>query len=195
MGVMPSAFASITNAFADKASQLIKNADGAVNVDVTLSSTPSQVIYRIGSNEALAFSVNSAGRFKRLEVNTNKLASYRDFNVSKSDSETLVTLKPSYINDLVEGEYELKFAFSDGIATAKVSATYINALNLETLSTGYIAPDGVMNAAATNFVYSEKVPVKEGDTFSIRRIGKFKYNGIIKNTKSNHIIIEILKYL
>lgn len=36
--------------------------------------------------------------------------------------------------------------------------------------------------------------LKEGDIFSIRRIGKFKYNGIIKNTKSDHLIISILKY-
>ena len=37
--------------------------------------------------------------------------------------------------------------------------------------------------------------LKEGDTFSIKRIGKFKYNGVLKNTKSDHIIIEILKYI
>lgn len=36
--------------------------------------------------------------------------------------------------------------------------------------------------------------LKDGDTFSIRGIGKFKYNGIKKNTKSNHLIVEILKY-
>ena len=36
--------------------------------------------------------------------------------------------------------------------------------------------------------------LKINDTFSIKKIGKFKYNGIIKNTKSDHIIIEILKY-
>ncbi len=37
--------------------------------------------------------------------------------------------------------------------------------------------------------------IKEGDVFSIKRVGKFKFQGIIKNTKSNHFIIEILKYL
>ena len=36
--------------------------------------------------------------------------------------------------------------------------------------------------------------LKDGDTFSIKRIGKFKFNGILKNTKSDHYIIEILKY-
>ncbi len=37
--------------------------------------------------------------------------------------------------------------------------------------------------------------VKEDDIFSIRRYGKFKYINIIKNTKSNHYIIKVLKYI
>ena len=37
--------------------------------------------------------------------------------------------------------------------------------------------------------------LKEGDTFSIRKVGKFQYCGIIKNTKSNHIIIQLKKYI
>ena len=37
--------------------------------------------------------------------------------------------------------------------------------------------------------------LKEGDTFSIRKIGKFYYDGVIKNTKSNHLIIKIKKCL
>ncbi len=37
--------------------------------------------------------------------------------------------------------------------------------------------------------------LKEGDIFSIKRIGKFRYEGVLKNTKSNHSIIKILKYI
>ena len=37
--------------------------------------------------------------------------------------------------------------------------------------------------------------LKNGDIFSIKRIGKFKYNGVLKSTKSDHIIIEVLKYI
>ena len=37
--------------------------------------------------------------------------------------------------------------------------------------------------------------LNEGDIFSIKRIGKFKFNGILKSTKSDHIIIEVLKYI
>ena len=37
--------------------------------------------------------------------------------------------------------------------------------------------------------------LKDGDIFSIKRIGKFKYNGIIKSTKSGKYIISIYKYI
>lgn len=46
-----------------------------------------------------------------------------------------------------------------------------------------------------DFLKDSSYKLKENDTFSIKRIGKFKYNGVIKNTKSNHLIVEILKYL
>ena len=37
--------------------------------------------------------------------------------------------------------------------------------------------------------------LKNFDIFSIRKIGKFQYRGIIKYTKSNNLIVEIWKYL
>lgn len=37
--------------------------------------------------------------------------------------------------------------------------------------------------------------LKINDTFSIRKIGKFKYNGIIKSTKSSNYIVSVYKYL
>ena len=37
--------------------------------------------------------------------------------------------------------------------------------------------------------------LRENDTFSIKRIGKFKYKGILKSTKSNHYIVEVFKYI
>lgn len=45
------------------------------------------------------------------------------------------------------------------------------------------------------FLKNSSYKLKDNDTFSIKRVGKYKYNGIIKNTKSNHFIIEVLKYL
>ena len=46
-----------------------------------------------------------------------------------------------------------------------------------------------------DFLKDSSYKLKEGDVFSIKKIGKYKYNGILKNTKSDHLIIEILKYL
>ena len=46
-----------------------------------------------------------------------------------------------------------------------------------------------------DFLKNSSYKLKDNDTFSIKRVGKYKYNGIIKNTKSNHFIIEVLKYL
>ena len=37
--------------------------------------------------------------------------------------------------------------------------------------------------------------LKINDTFSIRKIGKFKYNGILKSTKSNNYIVSVYKYM
>lgn len=45
-----------------------------------------------------------------------------------------------------------------------------------------------------DYLNNPSYKLKEEDTFSIKKIGKFKYMGIIKNTKSNHLIIKILKY-
>ena len=46
-----------------------------------------------------------------------------------------------------------------------------------------------------DYLKDSSYKLRVGDTFSIKKIGKFKYNGIIKNTKSNHVIVEILKYI
>ena len=45
------------------------------------------------------------------------------------------------------------------------------------------------------YLKNNSYKLKEGDTFSIKRIGKFKYMGIIKNTKSNHFIVLLYKYI
>ena len=48
-----------------------------------------------------------------------------------------------------------------------------------------------------NYDYLKNTDYKlhEGDVFSIHRIGKFKYYGIHKTTKGDHLIIEIDKYV
>ena len=37
--------------------------------------------------------------------------------------------------------------------------------------------------------------LKDGDIFSIRGFGKFKYVGIIKKTKKDNLVLKVLKYI
>lgn len=46
-----------------------------------------------------------------------------------------------------------------------------------------------------DYLKNSDYKLKDKDTFSIKKIGKFKFNGVLKNTKSNHYIIEVLKYI
>ena len=45
-----------------------------------------------------------------------------------------------------------------------------------------------------NILLNNSYTIKENDVFSIRKFGKYKYIGIIKITKSDKLIIKILKY-
>ena len=36
--------------------------------------------------------------------------------------------------------------------------------------------------------------LKDGDTFSIRRVGKYQFMGVLKQTKGKHYIVQIKKY-
>ena len=46
-----------------------------------------------------------------------------------------------------------------------------------------------------DFLKDSSYKLKEKDTFSIKKIGKFRYDGVLKYTKSNHLIIQISKYI
>jgi len=46
-----------------------------------------------------------------------------------------------------------------------------------------------------DYLKDSSYKLKENDTFSIKRVGKYKYVGILKYTKSNHIIVQLLKYI
>ncbi len=46
-----------------------------------------------------------------------------------------------------------------------------------------------------DFLKDISYKLKENDIFSIKKIGKYKYIGTIKTTKSNNKIIELFKYL
>ena len=37
--------------------------------------------------------------------------------------------------------------------------------------------------------------LKDGDVFSIRKIGKYQFHGILRMTKANHYVVELYRYL
>jgi RNA-binding protein YlmH len=46
-----------------------------------------------------------------------------------------------------------------------------------------------------NILTNNSYTLKENDIFSIRKYGKYKYLGIIKNTKKDNYIIKLNKYI
>ncbi len=46
-----------------------------------------------------------------------------------------------------------------------------------------------------DFLKDVSYKLKEGDIFSIKQFGKYKFKGVVKETKKNHFIIEVQKYL
>lgn len=46
-----------------------------------------------------------------------------------------------------------------------------------------------------DFLRDTDIKLKEGDVFSIKKIGKYKFDSIIKSTKQGNMIIKILKYV
>ena len=46
-----------------------------------------------------------------------------------------------------------------------------------------------------DYLKDTDIKLKEGDIFSIKKIGKFKFDGIIKSTKQGNMIIRILQYV
>ena len=48
---------------------------------------------------------------------------------------------------------------------------------------------------SNNILNDPSKKLQEGDIFSIRRYGKYKYIGIIKQTKSGNFLLEVKKYI
>lgn len=124
-----------------------------------------------------------------------------------------------YILPIVRNYFESNFLM---IKNSKVELVYINISILENYERSYDSLEFIVSSNRIDTIVSSichtgrsnisdmikkkeimlnydylkntDYKLKEGDTFSIKRIGKFKYMGIIKNTKSDHLIIKVLKY-
>lgn len=80
-------------------------------------------------------------------------------------------------------------ASSNRIDTVVASICHINRSNINHL----IQKKEIM--LNYDYLKNSDYKLKEGDTFSIKRIGKFKYQGIKKSTKSNKFVLIIKQYI
>ena len=104
-----------------------------------------------------------------------------------------IELKEIPINTL--SDYERRYEKLEFIVSSNRIDTVISTIchtNRNSISSMIKKREILLNH---DFLKNSSYKLKDNDTFSIKRIGKFKYNGVIKNTKSNHLIVEILKYL
>lgn len=113
-----------------------------------------------------------------------------NFLMVRNSSVELVQLDVDYLKD-----YERKYESIELI----VSSNRIDTIVSSIIHTGRSNINDLIKKKEImlNYEYLKELSykLKENDTFSIKRIGKFKYKGVLKRTKSNNIIVEILKYL
>ena len=113
-----------------------------------------------------------------------------NFTMVRNSSIELVNIDIDYLKDYERSYERLEYIVSSNrIDTVISSIIHTGRSNISELIK---KKEIILNY---EFLKDTSYKLKEGDTFSIKRIGKFKYNGVLKNTKSNNIIIEIYKYL
>lgn len=109
-------------------------------------------------------------------------------------------IKNSYI-ELVEidnnflKDYERKYEEEEIIVSSERIDTVIAAI----IHTGRnVIKDKIKNKEIMlnyDYLKNPSYVLKEGDIFSIRKYGKYKYSGIIKKTKKDNYILRYFKYL
>lgn len=107
----------------------------------------------------------------------------------KNNHIELVELDIDYLSDYHRSYEELKFIVSSNridTVISNICHTGRNNINL------MIKKKEIM--LNYDFLKDSSYKLKDNDIFSIKIIGKFKYNGILKNTKSGNVIVSIYKY-
>lgn len=113
-----------------------------------------------------------------------------NFTMIKDSPVELMNIDISYLEDY-ERSYETieVIVSSNRIDTIVSSICHIGRSNIAEM----IKKKEIM--LNYDFLKDASYKLKDNDTFSIKKIGKFKYMGVIKTTKSNNYIVAILKYI
>lgn len=103
---------------------------------------------------------------------------------------TLEKLDINYLKD-----YKRKYEEIEIISTSERIDTIVSRLtniNRKEITDKIKDEEIIINALP---IKNNSYILKKGDIFSIRRFGKYKYNGIIKTTKKDNLIVSIYKYI
>lgn len=113
-----------------------------------------------------------------------------NFTCVKNSNIELILLDVDYLCNYRRKYEELKII----VSSERIDTIISRVINT---SRSHIEEKFKNNEILYNEDYLKKLDqkLKVNDTFSIRKIGKFKYNGIIKNTKSNNYIVSVYKYI
>ena len=113
-----------------------------------------------------------------------------NFTKVRNSSVELVSLDISYLED-----YERDYEEIELIVSSERIDTVISSIihtNRNVIKDKIKDKEILLNH---DLLKNNSYILKPGDIFSIRRFGKYKYIGIIKNTKKDNYIIKCLKYL
>ena len=147
------------------------------------------------------YSLNlSSGFFGDILIIDNKYYIYVLDSIKPYFEANFLTIKSSHI-ELIEHDLKLLENYERSYETLElvVSSKRIDTIISSICHTSRKSIDQMIKKKEIilnyDFLKKPDYQLKEQDTFSIKRIGKFKFNKILKVTKSNHIIVEILKYI
>lgn len=113
-----------------------------------------------------------------------------NFLMIRNSRITLEELKPDYLKDFQRKFLELEFIVSSSRIDTVVSS--ICHIGRGKVSDMIKKKEIMLNY---DFLKDLSYSLKENDTFSIKRIGKFQYRGVLRKTKSNHVVILIYQYI
>ena len=147
------------------------------------------------------YSLNlSSGFFGDILIIDNKYYIYVLDSIKPYFEANFLTIKSSHI-ELIEHDlnllenYERRYETLELVVSSKRIDTIISSIchtSRKSIDQMIKKKEIILNY---DFLKKPDYQLKEQDIFSIKRIGKFKFNKILKVTKSNHIIVEILKYI
>lgn len=147
------------------------------------------------------YSLNlSSGFFGDILIIDNKYYIYVLDSIKPYFEANFLTIKSSHI-ELIEHDlnllenYERSYEKLELVVSSKRIDTIISSIchtSRKSIDQMIKKKEIILNY---DFLKKPDYQLKEQDIFSIKRIGKFKFNKILKVTKSNHIIVEILKYI